>query len=549
MRDGKFRRFTTADGLAGSIVRVIHEDSDGVLWIGTNDGLSQWRNGKFSNFSTANGFSAHQVPSLYEDREHNLWIGTDGGGLNRLKNGKFTAYTTQQGLFSDSIFEILEDDRRNLWMSCFSGVFCVKKKDLDDFDRGKIQTVPCASYGKSEGMSSVQCNGVSKPAGWRGKDGRLWFPTTRGVVVVDPNSIRENDSLPPVFVENIVADKKNLTPSNTLTIPPGKGDLEFHYTALSFCAAEKNRFKYKLEGVDSGWVDAGTRRIAYYNNIKPGPYTFRVVGCNNDGVWNETGASIAFVLLPHFSQTKWFFGLIGMVMIGFVAGAARYITWKKVQRTFRRLEQQHAVEKERARIAQDMHDDLGARLTEIMFLGGLAENSKDAGPQIRGHVAHISHAARELVQNLDAIVWAVDPKNDTLDNLATYIHLYADRFLKNSGIQRHFQIQNGLPPRAIPSQVRHSLFLVVKEALNNIAKHAGCTEVRFDLRIENDSLAVIIVDNGKGFSREAISEPGNGLQNMEERIKRIGGHFEMSSQPGKGTRIQLKIPLDQLPLK
>jgi signal transduction histidine kinase len=515
--------------------------------------------GTFSNFTIKDGLSANRVVSFYEDAD-NLWIGTEGGGLCRMsnyelrmtngessegenRNPKFSSYGAKNGLFSDSVFEILEDDRGYLWMSCFSGIFRVKKQAFDDLDRGKIQTLSCASFGKTEGMSSVQCNGIGKPAGWKALDGRLWFPTVRGIVVVDPNSIRENDSPPAVVMEEILADKKTLPPpgANKLSVLPGKGELEFHYAALSFRAPEKNRFKYKLEGVDSDWVAAGNRRTAYYNNLRPRDYTFRVIGCNNDGVWNQAGASVELALLPHYWQTKWFFTLIGLTAIGLVAGTARYVTWKKIQQKILRLEEQHAVERERTRIAQDMHDDLGARLTAMMVMSTLAQSTE--GREQKSHLQNIFQSSREVVQNLDGLVWAVNPGNDSLENTAAYIYDFAARFLQIASIRCRIEAPDELPDCDLSSEARHNLFLVVKETLNNVVKHAVASEVTLRLQLERDTLSISIEDNGKGFAQAGLLGKGNGLGNMQKRIEALGGLWEISSELGKGTKVRLAVPL------
>ena len=542
-RDGKFRRFTRADGLAGNTIRAIHQDSSGNLWIGTTGGLSRRTNGKFFNLTTKDGLSANQVVSIYEDRDRTLWIGTDGGGLNRFANGKFTTYTTKEGLSSDNILEILEDDRGNLWMSSFSGIFHVAKNSIEQFDHGKLKSLPCASYGKEDGLSSVQCNGISKPAGWKSKDGRLWFPTTRGVVVVDPNSIRENKSPPPIFVERVVADKNKLTPENGMIIPPGKGELEFHYTALSFGAPEKSRFKFKLEGFDSDWVTADTRRVAYYNNLKPRAYTFRVIGCNNDGIWNEKGASVAFILQPYYWQTRWFLGLMIFGAVGFVAGSARYVTWRKVQAKLLRLEKQHAVEKERARIARDMHDDLGASLTQVAMLSDMALSRQ--GEDRETCISKTSEVSRELVRNLDAIVWSVNPNNDSLEKFALYICEYLRMFLGTGPVSYRMEMPDDLPPLPLSAEVRHNLFLIIKEALNNVVKHSRANEVWFRLRFENSRLTISIEDNGKGFSSGTVEDFGNGLRNMRKRVEHLGGEFQLQSDPEKGTRVIVTLALHQ----
>ncbi|MDQ6630920.1 MAG: ATP-binding protein, partial [Verrucomicrobiota bacterium] len=548
-KNEKLFRFTTAEGLSGNTVRAILEDHEGNLWIGTSGGLSRLKNGKFTNFTTQDGLSKNVVISLHEDEAHQLWIGTSGGGLNRMfpapSKPRFTAYTSREGLFDNEILEILEDDFDNLWMSCLKGIFRVSKKDLEDFDAGKRKIFTCVVYGKADGMSSVQCNGVSKPAGWKSKDGRLWFPTTRGVVVVDPRSIRKNDSPPLIVIEEVISDKSHvlrleskvsrLSATQDFVLKPGRGELEIHYTALSFCAPEKNRFKYRLEGYDRDWVDAQTRRVAYYNNLSPGNYSFQVKACNNDGVWNETGSTIKLTLQPHYWQTWWFFSLCGMGFVGFVGGSARYITKKRMQRKLELLEQQHAIEKERTRIAQDMHDDLGARLTEILMLSNLTASGRGGEGKMKLHSVKVVAAAEDLVRNLDGIVWAVNPQNDSLDQLVLYFYEYVQRFLGATNIRYRWEVPQNLPSISLTAEVRHSLFLVLKEALNNVVKHAEATEVSIHLSFANSLLTISIEDNGKGFSEETMQISGNGLLNMKKRITTIGGQFEMESAPNRGT--------------
>ncbi len=309
---GEFTAYTTANGLAGNRVWAFLEGDAGTMWIGTDGGLSRWQGGQFTNFTTREGLSYNSVDALYEDREETLWIGTRGGGLNLYKAGKFTACTTQQGLFSDEIYEIQEDDYGYLWMSCRKGIFRVRKKDLEDLDKQPGKPVFCNTFGRADGLPSIQCNGVAKPASWKTKDGRLWFATIRGVVAVIPG-IKTNARPPPVLIEDVLTGGRSLrsdvlaaSDSLSLVVPPGHGGIEIRYTALSFQAPWKNRFKYLLEGVDPDWVDASSSRSVSYNNIAPGKYRFRVVACNNDGVWNDTGAALSLVFLPHYWQTWWF---------------------------------------------------------------------------------------------------------------------------------------------------------------------------------------------------------------------------------------------------
>ena len=557
-KDGKFSRFTTAEGLVGNTVRAIIEDHEGNLWIGTNEGLSRWRDGKFTNFTTRNGLPKNIVISLYEDAAHNLWIGTGGGGLSRLplvgnKNPdqssstlNLHSYDTKRGLFDDDIFEIVEDNFGNLWMSCLKGIFRVSKERLEAFDTGKIKAIPCVAYGKADGLASVQCNGVAKPAGWKSRDGRLWFATTKGATVVDPKiGTRENRIPPPILIEEIMADKKlvKARSSKAITLPPGRGELEFRYTALSFTAPERNRFKYKLIGHDSDWVDAGDHRTAFYNSVAPGDYVFQVMACNNDGVWNENGAIIKISLKPHLWQTWWFKSLVAVFCFSFVGMTVRYTTKRRMHRKLERLEQQHAVEKERARIAQDMHDDLGSRLSAVLLLTGRAQQHGRRPEEVQNSLQKISLTVRALVDSLDAIVWAVNPANDSLDRFALYIYEYLQMYLEAAALEFTLDVPDDLPSRPLASEVRHNLYLVVKECLNNVVKHSRATHVWFRLKIEGDVLCLSIEDNGQGIPESQTSAFGNGLQNMEKRMKTIGGQFKLVSKPGKGTQVHLKVPM------
>ena len=588
LKDGKVTRYTFKgeDGLLDAGLRVLCEDRNGDLWIGTSRGLSCLRNGKFTNdlhdgvrailedhagalwFGTENGLECRQnekwthfnrkdglsdntVTAIYEDPEHTLWIGTANGGLNRFRNNHFTAYTTRQGLFSDEIFSIVEDDEGWLWMSCSKGVFRARKRDFDDFDAGKTKSIASIVYGRTDGMESPQCNGAGKPAVWKGRDGRLWFPTSKGVVAVDPRSIKIDHVPPPVYIEQVIVDKKPLpqkfgaSDARTVKIPPGNGELEFQYTALSLAAPEKERFKYKLQDIDSDWVDAGTRRSAHYNNLSPGKYAFRVIACNKDGVWNDVGASLAFELEPHYWQTWWFRGLIALLVIGGASGSVLYATRRRMQRQLQLLQQRHAIEKERGRIAKDIHDDLGSSLTRIMMLGERVEEGLDRREDIAPHVGKIVSSARLTVQSLDEIVWAVNPENDTLNGLLEYIGHFANEFFEDTDVHCRLELPVEFPAFNLAAETRHNLFLVVKEALNNALKHSGASEIRVDVSVENSLLQIVVADNGRGFDLNAPvnGHHGNGLENMRRRMENLGGRCEIASAPGKGATLKFSLEL------
>ncbi|MDQ6630523.1 MAG: histidine kinase [Verrucomicrobiota bacterium] len=561
-KEGKFIRYTTRDGLLQNTVGVISEDHQGTLFFGTDAGLTRYKDGNFISGSVSPALNA-----IYEDDANNLWLASRYEGIVRPRPRGLMFYSTKEGLFSNNIYQILDDDFGFLWLSSRKGVFRVRKQDFDDFDNKKIPFVNSYSFGKVDGMPSGEGTAMAQPSALKSKDGRLWFLTTKGVAVIQPKTIESNKTPPPVVIEKVIADKSRVlgleskvlslergnsarttldsrSKAQNFVLNPGRGELEVHYTALSFQAPEKNRFKYKLEGYDREWVDAETRRVAYYNNLSPGRYTFQVKACNNDGIWNDQEADLKIHLLPHFWQTWWFSSLCGIAVVGFIGGGARYFTKRKLQRKLVLLQQQHAIEKERTRIAQDMHDDLGANLTEILLLSDIAAKARGE-ETVKAQVAEISSTAREVVRNLDGIVWAVNPQNDSLEKLAGYIHEYVETYLRRSSIRCWMEMPEKLPEYSLSSEVRHNIFLTIKEALHNTVKHSGASEVKISLQVTDATLFISITDNGKGFTLEKVSSFGNGLQNMSKRIENIGGKFVLSAEPEKGTGLHLDIPLNR----
>jgi signal transduction histidine kinase/ligand-binding sensor domain-containing protein len=322
--NGKFITYTTKDGLSNDHVLSIAEDRQGALWIGTDGGgLNRYKDGKFTAYTSRDGLSNNVVWTLYEDLEGTLWIGTNGGGLNRLKDGRFTKYGSQDGLFDDTVFRILEDGHGNLWMSSNKGISQVSKRQLQEFAEGRTQSIKSRSYGTSDGMKSRECNGGFQPAGWKTRDGRLWFPTEMGFVVVDPEKLRSNSLPPPVEIERVIVDNKSFSPRSTAQARPGRGELEFQFTAPTFVAPDRIQFRYQLEGFDKKWIDAGARRAAYYTNMPPGEYTFRVIAANSDDVWNDVGASVSLTLQPHLYQTYYFYGMCAVLLVLLGSGSHR----------------------------------------------------------------------------------------------------------------------------------------------------------------------------------------------------------------------------------
>jgi signal transduction histidine kinase len=554
LRSGLVLWNTREKWLEQTVVRAIVEDPGGTLWVATGKGLYRRQGKDFEQVTTVDNSWRSRPSSLFADATGGLWLGTEERGLTRRKpDGHLTVYTTKQGLFSDHIGEILQDDHGWLWFASTRGIFRVRVSDFDDLDAGRIAALRCIPYGREDGLVTVQCNDFAKPAAWKGQDGRLWFATIKGLAVINPKAERNvNFNPPPVLIEEIVANKQSFPPpapgaASELRIPPGRGDVEIHYTGLSLQVPERVRFRYKLEGRDSDWVDAGNRRAVYYNNLPPGDYRFAVTACNSDGIWSETGATLSFELRPYFWQTWWFVGLVLAGLVGAAGGTARFVTRRRMQRKFARLEQQNALERERARIARDMHDELGAKLTRISFQGAMAQR-RIANPAEAGeHIAMMSQTARELVSSLDQIVWAVDPENDSLENLANYICRYASEFVADTPLRCEFVIPATLPPVRLSTEMRHNVFLAVKEALNNAVKHSAGKDIVLTIAVRDGEFEIRIADDGRGIPPEPVApdknrRTGRGLGNMRERLDSIHGKFILRSAPGQGTEIRLLVP-------
>jgi ligand-binding sensor domain-containing protein/tRNA A-37 threonylcarbamoyl transferase component Bud32 len=328
---------TQKDGLATDYVNVIYEDSGGNLWFSTlRGGVTRYKDGRFTGFNTKNGLAADTAHCIYEDADAVLWIGTNNG-LSRFKDGKFTSFTKKDGLFHDNIYQVLEDSKERLWMSTNKGIFCVAKKDLKDFAQDILPHIEPVVYTKDDGMKSHECNGGYQGAGCETKDGRLWFPTLKGAVFIDPGDIIINRVLPPVFIEQVLLDGTAADPDQKIVVQPGVKRLEIHYTALSYTNPPKVKFKYKLEGYDDQRIEAGSKREAFYTNLDADTYTFNVIACNDDGSWNETGAAINVRVRPPYWNTWWFrvIAIIGFAIFSYLVIhlTRKYITlsafWKK----------------------------------------------------------------------------------------------------------------------------------------------------------------------------------------------------------------------------
>jgi signal transduction histidine kinase/streptogramin lyase len=543
-------------------IRCLAEDAAGGMWFGTDgSGLLRWQHERWTRFTRREGLGSDFVWSLHAEPTGAVWIGTAGGGLSRFKDGKLATCTAQQGLLNDVICHIADDGRGNFWFGSHRGVFRVSQAELNQFADGALARIQGVPYGKSDGLPALECAGGFQPAGCKTHDGRLWFPTVKGLAVVDPAAIVASAVVPPVYLEELTVDGQSVQlpeagpalpgtsrqpgSASGLLIGPGHRRYEFRYTGLSFSAPEGVRFRTRLAGLDPEWTEPGEGRVASYSRLSPGRYTFEVRACNRDAVWNQAGASLAFTVLPFFWQTGWFRWLC---LAGFalaVGGSAWFVARRRDQRRIERLERLNVLERERSRIARDIHDDLGANLTRIAWLSDLVDADKAMPDLVEGHSRKIGGYASQMVRSLDEIVWAVNPRNDTLQSLAQYFTHHAHEYFDPTSVNCRLEIQQDLPAMPIPSEIRHDLFLALKEALHNIHKHAAATEACVRLTVTNAALTLVVEDNGRGFDPAArpAGRAGHGLENLRQRIQSLGGQFRCESGPGRGTRLTFAVKL------
>ncbi len=520
------------------------QDSGGLLWLGLESGGVTSYNpatGKFVQYvhsadpATGRGsLSQNDVASILEDHNGVLWIGTRAG-LNRFdrSSGTFSQVSVRDGLASDWIGGILEDGHGRLWLGTAKGI-----------SRYDPRTGAVRNFDASDGVKFDVCENAHK-----GGTGYMYFGGFKGFVRFHPDSIRDNTYVPPVVITEFRVFDKPARPDTAIS---EKKSLElsyrdnvfsFAFAALNYTHPEKNQYAYKLEGFDRDWVYCGSRRTASYTNLEGGSYTFRVKGSNNDGVWNDAGTSILVTIIPPFWATLWFTVLVLTAAVLSVGGATRFILVRRHNRTVDKLKYEGALEQERLRISQDMHDEVGASLTEIALLSELTKKDIEERHETMIHAQQISDKVAEVIDTFSQIIWALNPKNDTLDNLIAHVRHYVVRYLGMTPIRCIFDIPEAIPPLHVSAEARRNLFLVVKEAVHNVVKHSKASEVRISMTMNSEAMEINIADNGEGFSLEEREGTGNGLGTMRRRIEDLRGRFLLESNHLLGSIVKISLPL------
>lgn len=535
--DDALRLLTAADGFTPQEIRAIGEDDSGNFWFGGRSGeLLRWDGRRVDSMR---GFPRQQIHAILAEPSGLVWIGTPDGLV--LKDGdRFSVLTQADGLVDDIIQGIVADDQGRLWFAARRGLFYAPRIELVAAAHGS-GSISSHTLGRDQGLVGLSPTVDYQPNASKTRDGRLWFATAQGAVVVDPAQLPNDLPPPPVVVDEVRLDGRRRQGADASRFPSGQHRLEFRLAALSYTAPESVVLRHQLEGLDPRWVETGSDRVASYVNLPPRDYRLRVIARNSAGQWNETGATLAFTVVPAWWETLWFRTATVALLLAVTAGLARALARRRLKAKLRRLEQEHALEKERARIARDLHDELGAGLTEVGLMAYRLVGA--APPSLSPQLSGLAWRTRRLATELSGIVWTMGADNTSLDRLAIFLRRYAERLFRNTGTLCLVDGVGDIPAVPFRPDPQHHVLAAVKEALNNILMHAQATEARVEMRYAQATLELCISDNGSGFFvADPATHDGNGLRNILSRVDEIGGTVKIESTPGRGTRIILRIP-------
>jgi ligand-binding sensor domain-containing protein/signal transduction histidine kinase len=559
-------------GLSADVIRSLIVDHRGNVWVGSNEAVMCWQNGVVTTYTQKDGLPSEPIYAMMEDSAHTLWMGSYGGGLVRMKDGKFFQITSRQGLYNDVVYQILEDHRGYLWMSGMSGISCVSKDMLNDFAEGKMKRIQCIGYTTSDGMVSSDCAGNSQSAGCRANNGNLWFPTAEGIVVVNPDSLQGNLPPPPVTIEQVIIDKVSHSRFEDVHVPVGNGQVEFHYSGLSFHVPQKVMFQYKLEGFEKEWRSVGTRRAAFYTNLRPGKYLFRVTACNSDGIWSEEGASFGFELKPFFYQTIWFYGLLLFIIAGTIVVIFRIRVWqlmkkeKELERRVReRSIQLEAANKELEAFSYSVSHDLRAPLRSIngFSIALLEDYSEKIDEQGKDYLQRVRKASQSMEELIDDILKLSRVTRSEMHytniDLSAVAQMIVDKARANHPDRLvDVLIEPGLIVHADLTLMQVMLDNLFNNAWKFTSSHPAAT-IEMNAVYQNGQTVYYIRDDGVGFNMahaagklfgafQRMHSPaefegtGIGLATVQRIIHRHGGRVWAEAAIEKGTTIYFTIP-------
>ncbi|HEX4824157.1 MAG TPA: two-component regulator propeller domain-containing protein [Candidatus Polarisedimenticolaceae bacterium] len=543
---GAIRRFGVADGLAGARVGALIERASGAIWAGCYGGLSRIDGDRVTTWKIKDGLSSETIRALYEDERGVLWIGTYDGGLTRFADGKLVVIRKRDGLFDDGAFAIVDDRTGRLWMSCNRGIYAVARAELDAFAEGRARSVTSLAFGRMDGMASAECNGGYQPAGFRKSDGTLWFATQQGIAIVDPRLVGENTVAPNVAIEEIASERRAHDVAREATLDPSESRLEVRFTATTFVRPEQARFRYRMEGLDDEWEDAGTARFARYSHLPPGHYVFHVAAANADGVWNEKGASVAIRVTPAWWQTVWFRGGTVVLGLGLVGLGVR----SRFERLKRRREEQDlfsrqliaSQEAERKRIAGELHDGIGQTLVVIRNRAQMGLRDGTTSDDARRQMEEIVEATGDGIEEVRKVAYNLRPYQLDRLGLTRAIEALVEQTAESSGmtIASHLDPLDGL----FAEGDEIGVYRIVQEALSNMLRHAHATRAGVTAKAGEGRVEITVEDDGRGFDPASLpaDRPGMGLAGIAERARILGGRHTVQSLPGRGTKIVVSLP-------
>jgi signal transduction histidine kinase/ligand-binding sensor domain-containing protein len=530
-------------GIDHFVVRAIAEDAAGGIWLGGDDGrLLRFNGTTFDPVAVAMPQHTGALQAIVFDGPGECWIGTEQGGLLRRDARGVHALTKEDGLPSNDIAQIIVADG-TLWCGSHAGIFHLGREQvLRALGRCGERVEPVV-IGPDDGLSEATCLGGVQPACWTSHDGVLWFATRQGVVAIDPRKERAIPQNLKVQITSARGDDRDVGAAGVISIPPHARTVELRYSVLCLATPDRVLTRYRLAGYDDEWTAGGADDVARFTRIPPGKYRFEISAQLVGIRASEVTDSVPVIVEPSWSQSLPFKLLLAVTSVLLVALAVRAWSHRRLRLRLVKLEHESAIERERARIAQNIHDDLGAGLTRISLL--TQSTRIDEGRLL---LDKIYGTVSELTQSMQEIVWAVNPKNDDLERMANYLVEYAQEFLTDAGIRCRVHIPQLLPEHAVTAQFRHELFLSCKEALHNVVKHASATEVNLRIGVDGTDVRISIEDNGRGLPATTALEPspgrsGNGLPNLHARMASLGGRLEISQTQPTGVILVLIAPL------
>lgn len=534
---GIFKTYTVADGLPSDLIGSILRGKDGRLWIGTLKGLSCLRDDHVEQIAGSRRMKQTPITALFEDDGGTIWIGTDGRGLQQLQSAAVYDFPASLGL-PQKVSGIVLDAKGQFWITSPQGLFRVSKSDLEMYAQKRRNSISVVTYNTGDGLPIDEFSTDGHPTICKDHSNTIWFASAKGVVFIDATQVAERTTPPMVSLERVVADDHAIDPRRPFTFAPGLTRISFEYTGLSFAAPQQVRFRYRLEGFDKSWIDAGVSRAAYYTSLTPGQYRFVVAARNSDGIWSTDSAAWQFKLQPHYYQTNWF-----RVLFLVVVAIAIYAFYRWRVRLVRN--ELHAVLAERNRIAREIHDTLAQGFVGVSVQLELALRLMDTSGESALQVLHQTQVlVRESLAEARRSIWNLRSPGEAKEDLVSKLSKAVKQPLQNQLLNFNVEITGSYRP--LPQVVETEVLRIAQEAVVNVVRHAGATKVDVRLTFDSTKVHMTITDDGKGFTSGYARRPHNGhfgIRGMYERADKIEGNLSINSAEGRGTQISLELPL------